>query len=232
MKRKILGIVTMVTLVLMMLVTSVNAADFTADKTEMKKGDIVTLTITTETEVESMQFDITYDTTKYQYVENSATSALTTGSNIISDGVVRVSALSITGTTTNTVTLQFEALENGEEIPFTISNTEFGIGVEEVEETFNTPTLNVTIAEPVVDPEPEQPEDTEDPTNPGETTKPEDNNNEQNGNNENNNSGEYVDENGNVITRLPQTGSLAPAIIAGLAIFAVISIVVFKAIKR
>ena len=41
MKTKILGIVTIVTIVLMMLVSSVNAADFTADKTEMKKGDIV-----------------------------------------------------------------------------------------------------------------------------------------------------------------------------------------------
>lgn len=249
MKTKILGIVTIVTLVLMMLVTSVNAAEFTADKTEMQKGDIVTLTITTDTEVESMQFDITYDTTKYQYVEGSATSALTTGSNILSDGVVRVSALSINGDTTNTVTLQFKALENGEEVPFTISNTEFGLGVDEVEETFNAPTLNVTIAdqEPT-DPEdpddtdepttPEDPDDTDEPTtpeNPDDTDKPttpDDNKDEQNGSKDDNNSGEYVDENGNVITRLPQTGSLAPAIIAGIAILAVISIVVFKAIKK
>lgn len=255
MKTKILGIVTIVTLALMMLVTSVNAAEFTADKTEMQKGDIVTLTITTDTEVESMQFDITYDTTKYQYVEGSATSALTTGSNIISDGVVRVSALSINGDTTNTVTLQFKALENGEEVPFTISNTEFGLGVDEVEETFNAPTLNVTIAnqEPTEpenpgdtedpttpeDPDdtkdpttPENPDDTENPTTPEKPSNPDDNKDEQNGSKDDNNSGEYVDENGNVITKLPQTGSLAPAIIAGIAILAVISIVVFKAIKK
>lgn len=243
MKTKILGAVTIVTLLLMMLVTSVNAAEFTADKTEMQKGDIVTLTITTESEVESMQFDIAYDTTKYQYVENSATSALEATSSRNMGEFVRVSAFSTSGSTTNTITLQFEALENGEQIPFTISNTEFGLGADAVEETFGEPTINITIAdqEPT-DPEnpgdiedpttPEDPGDTEDPTTPNEPSNPDDNKNEQNGSKDDNNSGEYVDENGNEITRLPQTGSLAPAIVAGVAILAVISIVVFKAIKK
>ena len=51
MKTKILGIVTMVTVLLAMLVTSANAATMTADKTEMQKEDVVTLTITTNQEV-------------------------------------------------------------------------------------------------------------------------------------------------------------------------------------
>ena len=237
MKTKILGIVTIVTLVLMMLVSSVNAADFTADKTEMKKGDIVTLTVTTDNNVESAQFDISFDTKYYSYVENSASSSLTTGSNVIRDGVVRVSALSITGDTTNTITLQFKALENGEAIPFTISNTEFGLGVDEVQESFKNTTLNVTIADPApVDPEeptdPEEPVDPEDPTDPQEPANPDDNKDEENGSKDESNSGEYVDENGNAITKLPQTGSLVPAIAVGIVIIAGIALVVFKAIKK
>ena len=249
MKTKILGIVTIVTLALVMLMTSVNAAEFTADKTEVSKGDIVTITVKTDTAVESMQFDIAYDATKFEYVADSATSSLVTGSNVISDGVVRVSALSITGDTTDTVTLQFKALENGEELPFSISGTEFGLGTSKVEQTFEITTVNVTVAEPApVDPEepgdvdeptePENPGDTdeqstkpEQPTDTDEPTKPEDNN-EQNGSKDAHNSGEYVDENGDTITRLPQTGSLVPAIAAGIAIIAVISVVVFKAIKK
>lgn len=231
MKTKILGIVTIVTIVLMMLVSSVNAADFTADKTEMKKGDIVTLTVTTDQKVESAQFDISFDTKYYSYVENSASSNLTTGSNVIRDGVVRVSALSISGDTTNTITLQFKALENGEAIPFTISNTEFGLGVDEVQESFKTTTLNVTIADPApVDPE--EPVDPEDPTEPQEPANPDDNKDEENGSKDESNSGEYVDENGNAITKLPQTGSLVPAITAGVVVIAAVALVVFKAIKK
>ena len=41
-----------------------------------------------------------------------------------------------------------------------------------------------------------------------------------------------VDENGKVITKLPQTGSVVPAIIAGVAILVVASLVVFKATRK
>lgn len=237
MKTKILGIVTMVTVLLMMLVSSVNAATMTADKTEMQKDEIVTITVTTEQEVASMQFDITFDSTKYEYVEDSATSDLAnTASRVISDGVVRVSAFE-SGNATNTLTLQFKAIENGENVPFTVSNTEFVAGSDETGETFEVDTINVTIADAEEPTDPENPGDVEDPTdpeNPGDVEDPGDveepTNPEKPSDNDNNN--DYVDENGDPITKLPQTGSVVPAIIAGIAILVVASLVVFKATRK
>ena len=210
MKTKILGIVTMVTVLLMMLVSSVNAAEFTADKTEMKKGDEVTLTVTLEDPAQSVQFDVEFDASKYEYVKDSAkTDLVFTGSNLIKDNVVRVSAFANGDETTTTVTLTFKALENGEELPFTISGTEFvGVDGVEMEGNLDNTSITTTIADPV-----------DEPTNP---EKPSDNNNDS----------DYVDEDGNPITKLPQTGSVVPAIIAGVAILVVASLVVFKATRK
>ena len=48
MKRTIIGIVTIVTVLCMMLLaTSVNAASMSADNAKVSKGDIVTLTVKT-----------------------------------------------------------------------------------------------------------------------------------------------------------------------------------------
>ena len=231
MKTKILGIVTMVTVLLMMLVSSVNAAEFTADKTEMKKGDEVTLTVTLEEPAQSVQFDVEFDASKYEYVKDSAkTDLVFTGSNLIKDNVVRVSAFANGDETTTTVTLTFKALENGEELPFTISGTEFvGVDGVEMEGSLDNSSITTTIADPVEEPEepgdvdeptnPEEPGDVDEPTNP---EKPSDNNNDS----------DYVDEDGNPITKLPQTGSVVPAIIAGVAILLVASLVVFKATRK
>lgn len=231
MKTKILGIVTMVTVLLMMLVSSVNAAEFTADKTEMKKGDEVTLTVTLEDPAQSVQFDVEFDASKYEYVKDSAkTDLVFTGSNLIKDNVVRVSAFANGDETTTTVTLTFKALENGEELPFTISGTEFvGVDGVEMEGNLDNTSITTTIADPVEEPEepgdvdeptnPEEPGDVDEPTNP---EKPSDNNNDS----------DYVDEDGNPITKLPQTGSVVPAIIAGVAILLVASLVVFKATRK
>ena len=231
MKTKILGIVTMVTVLLMMLVSSVNAAEFTADKTEMKKGDEVTLTVTLEDPAQSVQFDVEFDASKYEYVKDSAkTDLVFTGSNLIKDNVVRVSAFANGNETTTTITLTFKALENGEELPFTISGTEFvGVDGVEMEGSLDNSSITTTIADPVEEPEepgdvdeptnPEEPGDVDEPTNP---EKPSDNNNDS----------DYVDEDGNPITKLPQTGSVVPAIIAGVAILLVASLVVFKATRK
>ena len=239
MKTKILGIVTIVTIVLMMLVSSVNAAELAADKQEMQKGDIVTITISTSEKVESMQFDLKFDATKYKYVENSAKSELETIMSNANGDVVTVSAYSVTKTA-KTVTLQFEAIENGEQVPFTISNTEFTKAGEIIEEGFSNPTISVTVAdkeEPTDPEEPIEPEEPTDPEEPGDNvdpTNPEDPSEEenQNGSKDENNSGEYVDENGNVITKLPQTGSLVPAVATGIVILALAGIAIFKVIKK
>ena len=232
MKTKILGIVTMVTVLLMMLVSSVNAATMTADKTEMQKGDEVTLTVTLEEPAQSVQFDVEFDASKYEYVEDSGKSDLQfTGSSLISDNVVRVSGFAFDDESTTTITLTFKALENGEELPFTISGTEFvGVDGVEMEGNLDNTSISTTIADPAEEPgdideptDPENPGNVDEPTNPekpSDTEEPSDNDNE------------YVDENGNPITKLPQTGSVVPAIIAGIAILVVASLVVFKATRK
>ena len=233
MKTKILGIVTMVTVLLAMLVTSANAATMTADKTEMQKEEIVTITVTTDQEVASMQFDIAFDSSKYEYVVDSAESELAnTASRVISDGVVRVSAFE-SGNATNTLTLKFKAIDNGENVPFTISNTEFVAGSDVTGETFDADTINVTIAEVE---EPENPDDekpAEDPDKKPDDEKPADDPDKKPTEDpDDNNGSDYVDEDGNPITKLPQTGSIVPAIIAGVAILLVSSLVVFKATRK
>ena len=242
MKTKILGIVTMVTVLLMMLVSSVNAATMTADKTEMQKEEIVTITVTTETEVNSMQFDIEYDASKFEYVANSFTSPIgNTNSNVIEEGVVRVSAYNV-GEGSTTATLQFKALDNVENAEFTVSNTEFGVDAVATGETVENPTLTVSVVDPVVE-EPEEPGDVDEPTNPeepgdvDEPTNPEEPGDVDEPTNpekpsDNDNDSDYVDEDGNPITKLPQTGSVVPAIIAGVAILVVASLVVFKATRK
>lgn len=231
MKTKILGIVTMVTVLLMMLVSSVNAAEFTADKTEMKKGDEVTLTVTLEDPAQSVQFDVEFDASKYEYVKDSAkTDLVFTGSNLIKDNVVRVSAFANGDETTTTVTLTFKALENGEELPFTISGTEFvGVDGVEMEGSLDNSSITTTIADPVE--EPEEPGDVDEPTNPEEPGDVDEPTNPEKPSDDNNDS-DYVDEDGNPITKLPQTGSVVPAIIAGVAILLVASLVVFKATRK
>ena len=230
MKTKILGIVTMVTVLLMMLVSSVNAAEFTADKTEMQKGDEVTLTVTLEEAAQSVQFDVEFDASKYEYVENSAKSDLVaTASNELVEGVVRVSGFAMGNETTTTVTLTFKAIENGENLPFSISGTEFiSSEGERMDDAFANATITTTIAEATEEPtEPEEPTNPETPEDPDEPTDPETPEDPSD-----NNGGEYVDENGNPITKLPQTGSVVPAIIAGVAILVVASLVVFKATRK
>ena len=224
MKTKILGIVTMVTVLLMMLVSSVNAATITADKAEMAKEEIVTLTVELKEAAKSVQFDVEFDTDNYTYVDGSVKSDLgSTKAAVLADksNVVRVSGFALDGETTTTVTLQFKAVENGEDLAFTVSGTEFiGVDGEETAEAFENATITTTIADPV-----EEPEDpTEEPDQKPDDEKPaEDPDKDDSG---------YYDEDGNPIEKLPQTGSMVPVVVAGVAILVVASLVVFKATRK
>ena len=231
MKTKILGIVTMVTVLLMMLVSSVNAATITADKAEMAKEEIVTLTVELKEAAKSVQFDVEFDTDNYTYVDGSVKSDLgSTKAAVLADksNVVRVSGFALDGETTTTVTLQFKAVENGENLAFTVSGTEFiGVDGEETAEAFENATITTTIADPVEEPEDptEEPEDpTEEPDQKPDDEKPaEDPDKDDSG---------YYDEDGNPIEKLPQTGSMVPVVVAGVAILVVASLVVFKATRK
>lgn len=229
MKTKILGIVTMVTVLLMMLVSSVNAATITADKAEMTKEEIVTLTLTTETPVDSMQFNVKFDSTKFEYIADSFDASIgNEDENMLADGELMVAAYNV-GNTSNKATLQFKALDNVENAEFTVSGAEFGVESVAIDETVTTPTVTVSVveAEPTEDPdEPtEEPEDpTEEPDQKPDDEKPaEDPDKDDNG---------YYDEDGNPIEKLPQTGSMVPVVVAGVAILVVASLVVFKATRK
>ena len=96
--------------------------------------------------------------------------------------------------------------------------------------TENCPTLTVSVVDPVVE-EPEEPGDVDEPTNPEEPGDVDEPTNPEKPS-DNDNDSDYVDEDGNPITKLPQTGSVVPAIIAGVAILVVASLVVFKATRK
>ena len=290
MKKTMIGIVTIVTVFFMMLTTSVNAASLNADKTEMSKGDIVTLTLKLDQQVESVQFVINYDTSKFEYVDKSVNTGFASPIVNAANGELRVSSFDVYSTT-DTVTMQFKALENGKDVGFSISETEFIMG-DTTGETVVNPTLNVTITEPddteeptdpeqpgdteeptdpeqpgdteePTDPEqpgdteeptnpeqpgdteeptdPEQPGDTEEPTNPEQPSTPEnpstgetsgDNQTQESTNSEEENNGEYIDEDGDVITRLPQTGSIVPSIIISIAALGLAGLITFRVIKN
>lgn len=123
MKKLFLGIVTIM-LALVIMVPTVNAAKLSTDKTEMKVGEIVTVTLTTDDEVEYLQFDLKFDNTKFEYLKDSAKSTLSaTGSNLTSSDVVTVSAFDLKEGTTKELSLQFKAISTGEYIPFNLEGT-------------------------------------------------------------------------------------------------------------
>lgn len=242
MKKTIMGVVTIVTvLFICLLATSVNAASISADNAKISKGDIVTITVKVDDPAQLIQFDLSYDSTVYEYVENSAKSDLeATSSAVQKDGeTVRVSAFTLGSTTTDTLTLQFKAIENGENVPFTITNAAIKTDEGRVEPAFDSTTINVTVAEEEQPTDPTDPSDPTEPTDPEEpgkdepTNTPDENKGDEGNKEENNGSAEYVDENGNEITKLPQTGSLAPTIVAGAVILvAIIATVAYRAIKK
>lgn len=187
MKKLFLGIVTIV-LALAIMLPTVNAATLSPDRTEMKVGDIVTITLTTNDEVEYLQFDLKFDNTKFEYMKDSAKSTLSaTGSNLTSSDVVTVSAFDLNGGTTKEISLQFKAISTGEHVPF---NVEGIVEIGKNGEVIDNPEIEVILIE----------------------------------------EGPYVDEDGNLITKLPQTGMLITIPVI-CAIVVIIAVFVVKASK-
>ncbi len=187
MKKLFLGIVTIV-LALAIMLPTVNAATLSPDRTEMKVGDIVTITLTTNDEVEYLQFDLKFDNTKFEYMKDSAKSTLSaTGSNLTSSDVVTVSAFDLNGGTTKEISLQFKAISTGEHVPFNVEGT---VEIGKNGEVIDNPEIEVILIE----------------------------------------EGPYVDEDGNLITKLPQTGMLITIPVI-CAIVVIIAVFVVKASK-
>lgn len=173
MKKLFLSTITLVMLVSVLMPVAVQAATLTTNKSEMKVDDIVDVTVSMNQDVESIQFDMQFDNSKYEYVNNSAQSNLdATASNLISENTVRVSAFNLSNTKANSVTLKFKATNVGLSVPFKIvGTTEIG----EKGETIDNPEVQVrrisSVSKKVVS--------------------------------------QYYDENGNIISRHPQTGENA-----------------------
>lgn len=213
MKKSILGIVIIAMVVIAMMVGNVNAANLAVNNAEVKKGDVVTVSVNTEEASQAVEFVLNYDATKFEYVADSAASTL--GAPIVNASEAGVIRLVVTDPikTTNAVTLQFKAIEDTEGAVFTASN--FSTDKEE-ELTVASVTVKVVTETPV---EPENPVDPETPEEPTTPETPADNN-EGTTTNNNTNANEKVGTNGQVITKLPQTGTpmfIGAAVVIALA---------------
>lgn len=201
--------------------TQVMAAELGANNTEVNVGDQVEVTVKLTDATRAVDLVLNYDSNAFEFVSVSA--GLGGAYNAKEPGVVRISEANA-NVTTNEVKYVFTAKavtdENTE--AFTASGL-----VTEGGEELTVDSVSVKVVEPVVDPDPETPVDPEQPTDPGQPDlkEPADNNNqEEPTNNDNNN--EKVDEDGNKITKLPQTGVsilnvLAIVAVAGVAVFGI-----------
>ena len=135
MKKLSLGIVTIMLVLAIMLPVTVNAATLTTQTTQMNVGDVVEIEVTTNQAVESIQFDLKFDRSKYEYVVDSATTdgkLEATDSNYIANDIVRVSAFDFNGAKADTVKMKFKAIAGGESVPFNV------VGLVEIGESGET----------------------------------------------------------------------------------------------
>ena len=229
MKNKIIGILITLIIMIGIMASQVMAATINASSTEVNKGDQVTVTVNLENESRVVDVVLNYDANSFEYVKGSINSTLGQGSMTVNDseeGVIRLSASNAT-VSTKAVTYTFIAKENTDGAVFTASGltTESG-------EALTVDNVSVKVVEPVE--EPTNPEDPDTPANPEQPETPStDNtqNNEQAGS-ETNTGSQIVDEHGNVITKLPQTGVTVFQIAGVVAVVAIIAVLVVRKIRK
>lgn len=216
MKKTILG-VAILAMVLIMMMGSVNAANVTANNTEVKKGDMVAVSVNTENAVMAIEFELKYDATKFEYIGASA-GALGTPSVTDEGGVITLAIAASDGrSTTQSVTLNFKAKETTEGVPFTVSNL-----ITDKNEAVANSTATVKVIEEI-------PVTPEEPTNPTQPTTPDENKGgEGTTTNNSQNADEKVGTNGEVIKKLPQTGAPVFIGVAAIIVVAGIALVVRK----
>ena len=217
MKNKVLGILVTLIIMIGIMASQVNAADISASAAEVNVGDEITVTVTLKEATQAIDLELTYNASNFEYVKKSVTSgldSLTTNDTV--PGTVKISGADPYNSTTY-VEYTFKAIAKTEADPgdFVASGL-----YTESEEALDVNTVSVTVTEKADEPtNPEEPgEDVNTPdTNvPGETT-----DDGQTGSETNSNSPK-VDEDGNVITKLPQTG-VTVFQIAGIAAVVIIA---------
>lgn len=194
MKKSIL-VAILVAVMLLVAVGSVNAATVTANKTTIKAGEEVKITVTPSEARDGVQFDIEYDATALSY-EGTAKPTGMEVMDQVTGGTGRVMVYSMDGKTTNAVVMTFKALKDVEATEVKV--TGFVSGAEEVAEAGKV-TLKVEKVEDQKDPE--NPTNPDKPTNPEKPSKP-------------------TDINGKPIVEHPQTGAPIYAVAVAVIVIA------------
>lgn len=213
MKKTIIGIAILATMLVALIGTTVNAASVTATPSNITVGkeETVTVTVKTDAQISGAVLKLNYDADKFEYVEANAGAVPVKATD--KTDYVKVVVIDPLGgdATTNTITLTFKAkkdLTEGQKATFSISEVEL-----DPEEAITTDSVEVTVVkaqEPTTPEEPEKP-GTDKPTTPEKPSNP-------------------TDTNGDEITDLPQTG--VPMFIGAIALIIVSgAVLVIKKVK-
>ena len=233
MKNKILGILIALVVMIGVMASQVNAATISASSTEVNKGDRVTVTVNLNDATPYIDIDLKYNPNSFEYVDKSATSDLPslTVNNKAGEGIVLVSAADATETT-KYISFTFTAKENTDAAEFVASGLNTITG-----EKLDVSSVSVAVVEKAEEPTPEEPTNPENPGDQGDVETPSTDTpvdttvDEENGSKTNTES-QKVDENGNVITKLPQTGTSIVTVAGVIAAVVVVAAIAVRKLRK
>lgn len=232
MKNKVFGILIALVIMIGVMASQVMAASISASSTEVNKGDTVVVTVNLEKDSQAVQFVLNYDAKNFEYVKGSASSSIGEAAMAINDkeeGTIRIAASSIS-TSTTSVSFTFTAKETTDASAFTVSNL-----ITENREELTTDNVTVKVVEKAEEPQPEQPSDDQNQNttvNPGDTVGDEETGDASENANKSDADAPKVDEDGNVITKLPQTGVTVYQIAGVVAVLAIVAAIVVRKIRK
>lgn len=238
MKNKVFGILIALVIMIGVMASQVMAASISASSTEVNKGDTVVVTVNLEKDSQAVQFVLNYDAKNFEYVKGSASSSIGEAAMAINDkeeGTIRIAASSIS-TSTTSVSFTFTAKETTDASAFTVSNL-----ITENREELTTDNVTVKVVEKAEKPQPEQPSDDQNENNtqdqnttvnPGDTVGDEETGDASENANKSDADAPKVDEDGNVITKLPQTGVTVYQIAGVVAVLAIVAAIVVRKIRK
>ena len=193
MKKSIL-VAILVAVMLLAAVGSVNAATVSANKTTIKAGEQVTITVAPSEARDGVQFDVEYKADELKYIGTTKPEGMEVMDEV-ADGTGRVMVYSMNGKTTEAVVMTFEALKDVEATDVKV--TGFVSGTEEVAEAGK---VTLTIEKKVDDTKEPEKDPSKDPDKKPTEQDP-------------------TDINGKPITKHPQTGT--PIYVAAVAVIVI-----------
>lgn len=238
MKNKVFGILIALVIMIGVMASQVMAASISASSTEVNKGDEITVTVKLNEPTQAIDLTLSYDANSFEYVEKSVTSGLDKGS--IVENATTAGKILISGAdpynSTNYVTYTFIAKEATDAAEFVASDLS-----SQSEEALDVSSVSVKVVEPVEEPQPEQPSEDQNnnntpdqnvTVNPGETVGDQETGDGSENANKSDADAPKVDEDGNVITRLPQTGVTVYQIAGVVAVLAIVAAIVVRKIRK